>query len=163
MFQINFADLAEIFILFYVLLINFCIVTSFWKKRILFNKNCKLNRLNKHLLFFLNVPPIINIYFRSNVELKKVTGKYILKSTLTPKLARKEFKEHTSAVQNSISNPTELPSTSSSLPASLITQVCNLLQTWYIELDLHIHCPWGLGLEAIIIRSTVRNREVTYS
>jgi hypothetical protein len=77
------------------------------------------------------VPPIINFYFRSNVELKKVTGKYILKSTLTPKLARKEFEQHTSAVQKSISSPIELASTSSSLPASLISQVRNLLQTPY--------------------------------
>ncbi|PNF25541.1 hypothetical protein B7P43_G05192 [Cryptotermes secundus] len=60
---------------------------------------------------------------RSNVELKKVSGKYILKSTLTPKLARKELKEHTSAVQHSVFTLTELPSTSSSLPASLITQI----------------------------------------
>jgi hypothetical protein len=73
------------------------------------------------------MPPIINIYFRSNVVLKKVTGKYILKSTLTPKLARKEFEEHTAAVQKSVSSPIEFASTSSTLPTPIITQVCNLL------------------------------------
>jgi hypothetical protein len=65
------------------------------------------------------------------VKLKKVTGKYILKSTLTPKLAKKEFEEHTAAVQKSVSSPTEFASTSSSLPASLLAQVCNLMQKSY--------------------------------
>jgi hypothetical protein len=89
------------------------------------------------------------IYFRTNVELKKVTGKYILKSTLTPKLARKEFEEHIAAVQNSVSSPIEFASTSSSLPASLIAQVCNLMQKEYIYLFIY------LSTEAIIFRGTV--------
>ncbi|KDR22567.1 Gamma-aminobutyric acid receptor subunit beta-4, partial [Zootermopsis nevadensis] len=56
---------------------------------------------------------------RRNVELKKVTGKHILKSTLTPKLARRQLEE---LKEKSVSSPPDLGSTSSSLPASLASQ-----------------------------------------
>jgi hypothetical protein len=74
-------------------------------------------------------PPIIYSHFRRNVELKKVTGKHILKSTLTPKLARKQFEELKATAQTSNSSPPELGSTSSGIPTSLASQVCNLLLT----------------------------------
>ena len=39
--------------------------------------------------------------FRKNVPLKKVNSKYILKSTLTPKLARKQFQKNTTGLERS--------------------------------------------------------------
>jgi hypothetical protein len=76
---------------------------------------------------FFIATPRNNCNSRRNVELKKVTSKYILKSTLTPKSARKQFEELKASVQTSVSSPPELGSTSSSLPASLTSQVCNSL------------------------------------
>lgn len=38
---------------------------------------------------------------RKNVPLKKVNSKYILKSTLTPKLARKQFQKNTVGLERS--------------------------------------------------------------
>lgn len=46
------------------------------------------------LLIFLNI-------FRKTVPLKKVNSKYILKSTLTPKLARKQFQKNTTGLERS--------------------------------------------------------------
>lgn len=39
--------------------------------------------------------------FRKNVPLKKVNSKYILKSTLTPHLARKQFQKNTTNLERS--------------------------------------------------------------
>lgn len=41
------------------------------------------------------------IFFRKNVPLKKVNSKYILKSTLTPRLARKQFHRNTTGLERS--------------------------------------------------------------
>lgn len=38
---------------------------------------------------------------RKNVPLKKVNSKYILKSTLTPRLARKQFQKNTTGLERS--------------------------------------------------------------
>ena len=38
---------------------------------------------------------------RKNVPLKKVNSKYILKSTLTPRLARKQFQKNTTGIERS--------------------------------------------------------------
>lgn len=43
--------------------------------------------------------------FRRNVELKKVNSKYILKSTLTPQLSRKQFHASTSSIERCQSWP----------------------------------------------------------
>ncbi|GFG36220.1 hypothetical protein Cfor_11301, partial [Coptotermes formosanus] len=58
-----------------------------------------------------------------HVELKKVTGKHILKSTLTPKLARKQIGGRTSSGQRSMSSTSETGSTSSSPPVLSVSQI----------------------------------------
>ena len=40
-------------------------------------------------------------FLRKNVPLKKVNSKYILKSTLTPRLARKQFHKNTTGLERS--------------------------------------------------------------
>lgn len=43
----------------------------------------------------------MRMVFRKNVPLKKVNSKYILKSTLTPRLARKQFHKNTTGLERS--------------------------------------------------------------
>lgn len=95
---------------------------------------------------------IIHSHFRCNIELKKVTGKYILKSTLTPKSMRKQLEEQRAPEQRSFSSTPHLGSTSSSLPDSLTLEVGNLLL--YSEI-LFTHQSQSLDLVTIIFSSTI--------
>jgi hypothetical protein len=52
--------------------------------------------------------------FRRNVELKKVNSKYILKSTLTPQLSRKQLHGSTSSIERCQSWPTVVQTDSNS-------------------------------------------------
>lgn len=52
--------------------------------------------------------------FRRNVELKKVNSKYILKSTLTPQLSRKQFHASTSSIERCQSWPNVVQTDSNS-------------------------------------------------
>lgn len=52
--------------------------------------------------------------FRRNVELKKVNSKYILKSTLTPQLSRKQFHASSSSIERCQSWPNVVQADSNS-------------------------------------------------
>jgi hypothetical protein len=52
--------------------------------------------------------------FRRNVELKKVNSKYILKSTLTPQLSRKQFHSSSSSIERCQSWPNVVQTDSNS-------------------------------------------------
>ena len=52
--------------------------------------------------------------FRRNVELKKVNSKYILKSTLTPQLSRKQFHSSSGSIERCQSWPTVMQTESNS-------------------------------------------------
>lgn len=53
-------------------------------------------KVNKKLVVIVNLIRNVMDYFRKKVELKKKSSKYILKSTLTPSLARKQLERSSS-------------------------------------------------------------------
>ena len=73
----------------------------------LFRRNVELKLVRLLVCLFVCL-------FRRNVELKKVNSKYILKSTLTPQLSRKQLHGSTSSIERCQSWPTVVQTDSNS-------------------------------------------------
>ena len=107
-----------------------------WQFELQFLKVKQENRIEKSVQISPEFPSVIKhvTHYRRHVQLKKVTGKHILKSTLTPKLARKQTGGRTSG-QTSLSGPSGTGSTSiSSIPStSSVSKVCTFLsRIWLV-------------------------------
>lgn len=89
-------------IFLFAAMFEFAFVNTIYRRKCVEILKTKTKNTQLHSLFSVqcSLNRIINIIcirpYRKNVPLKKVNSKYILKSTLTPRLARKQFQKNTS-------------------------------------------------------------------
>lgn len=88
-------------IFLFAAMVEFAFVNTIYRRKYVY----VVYRYYKYeISYFIHDLLVINNFenmFRKNVPLKKVNSKYILKSTLTPKLARKQFQKNTTGLERS--------------------------------------------------------------